>query len=294
LQIEIRNLSKRFGRVEALRGVDLEIAAGQRVAIVGPNGSGKSTLNRVLLGLLRHQGTVRIGGADAFRERRKLAARTAYVPQIAPALAAPVGDWVRLVAELRQLDPADLEKTAARVGLDLASLHGRPFRALSGGMRQKLLIALALSAPASLVVLDEPTGSLDAPSRERVLALVDGLPRTTTVLLCSHRLSEIRALVDEVVVLGEGVVTRQGPVRHFLDEAMVSLLEVLATHDAAPWLEARGFRRAAGGWWTRPVTREEKLALLAEMPNALGGMLQDTTVREAEALTLPESPDGRS
>jgi ABC-2 type transport system ATP-binding protein len=293
LQIEIRKLSKRFGRVEALRGVDLEIAAGQRVAIVGPNGSGKSTLNRVLLGLLRYDGTVRIGGADAFSERRELAARTAYVPQIAPALAAPVGDWVRLVAGLRRLDPADLEKTAARVGLDHASLGGRPFRGLSGGMRQKLLIALALSAPASLVVLDEPTGSLDAPGRERVLALVDGLPRTTTVLLCSHRLSEIRALVDEVVVLGEGVVTRQGPVRHFLDEALVSLLEVLATREAAPWLEARGFRPAAGGWWTRPVTREEKLALLTEMPQALGGMLQDTNVREAETLTLPEGPDDR-
>ena len=293
MQIEIRNLRKHYGPVEALRGVDLEIAAGQRVALVGPNGSGKSTLNRVLLGLLRYEGTVRIGGADAFAERRELAAHTAYVPQIAPALPAPVGDWVRLVAGLRQLDPAALEKTAARVGLDLASLGSRPFRGLSGGMRQKLLIALALAAPASLVVLDEPTGSLDAPSRERVLALVDGLPRTTTVLLCSHRLSEIRALVDEVVVLGDGVVTRHGPVRHFLDEALVSLLEVLATREAAPWLGARGFRPAAGGWWTRPVTREEKLALLAEMPKALGGMLQDTNVREAEALTLPESPDGR-
>lgn len=294
MQIEIRNLSKRFGRVEALRGVDLAIPSGQRVAIVGPNGSGKSTLNRVLLGLLRYEGTVRLGGADAFGERRELAARTAYVPQIAPALAAPVGDWVRLVAELRGLDPADLEKIAARVGLDLPSLRGRPFRGLSGGMRQKLLIALALAAPASLVVLDEPTGSLDALSRERVLALVDGLPRTTTVLLCSHRLSEIRALVDEVVVLAEGVVTRQGPARHFLDEALVSLLEVLATSEAAPWLEAKGFRRALGGWWTRPVTREEKLALLAELPEALGGMLQDTHVREAEALALPESSDAGS
>lgn len=292
MQIEIRNLSKRFGRVEALRGVNLEVSAGRRVAIVGPNGSGKSTLNRVLLGLLTHQGEVRIGGFEAFRERRQLAAHTAYVPQLAPALAAPVGDWVRLVAELRHLDAAHVEKTAARVGLDLVALRDRPFRALSGGMRQKLLIALALAAPASLLVLDEPTGSLDAQSRERVLALVDSLPRETTVLLCSHRLSEIRALVDEVVVLAEGTVTRQGPLRHFLDEALVSLLEVLATPEARPWLEANGFRRTVGGWWTRPVTREEKIALLARIPEALGGMLRDYTVREAEALALPESPDG--
>jgi hypothetical protein len=81
-------------------------------------------------------------------------------------------------------------------------------------------------------------------------------------------------------------------VRHFLDETLVSLLEVLASAEATPWLEARGFRPAVGGWWTRPVTREEKLALLAELPQALAGMLQDTHVREAEAIALPESPDG--
>ncbi len=291
MQIEVRNLGKRFGRVEALRDVSLEIPAGRRVAIVGPNGSGKSTLNRVLLGLLAYRGEVRIGGFDAFRERRRLAAHTAYVPQLAPTLAAPVGDWVRLVSDLRRLDPAHLEKTAARVGLDLAALRERPFRALSGGMRQKLLIALALAAPVSLLVLDEPTGSLDARSRERVLGLVDALPRTTTVLLCSHRLSEIRALVDEVVVLAEGSVASRGPVGHFLDEALVALLEVLATPEATPWLEANGFRRTVGGWWTRPVTREEKLALLARVPEALGSALRDLTVREAEALALAEGPD---
>ncbi|MEN8161191.1 MAG: ABC transporter ATP-binding protein [Myxococcota bacterium] len=292
MQIEIRNLSKRFGRVEALRGVSLEIPTGRRVAIVGPNGSGKSTLNRALLGLLAYDGEVRIGGFEAFRERRSLAARTAYVPQLAPALAAPVGDWVRLVAELRGLDPAQIEKTARGVGLDLTTLRERPFRALSGGMRQKLLIALALAAPASLVVLDEPTGSLDAQSRERVLALVDALPRDTTVLLCSHRLSEIRALVDEVLVLAEGRVSSHGPVRNFLDEALVSVLEVAADDEAAPWLEANGFRRAPGGWWTRPVTREEKIEMLARLPDALAGQLRDVAVREAEALALPEAGDG--
>jgi ABC-type multidrug transport system ATPase subunit len=292
VQIEVEGLTKRFGAVVALRELAFTVPAGRRVAIVGPNGSGKSTLNRVLLGLLGYEGRVRIGGHDAFAERRQVAARTAYVPQVAPALAAPAGEWVRLVAELRGLDPAQIEKTAARVGLDLAEIAARPVRALSGGMRQKLLIALALAARSSLLILDEPTGSLDARSRERVLGLVDEVPRDTTVVLCSHRLSEIRALVDEVIALADGALVSQGPVAGFLDASLVSVLEVSAAPAAEAWLAAHGFRRAPGGWWKRSVTRDEKVALLAQLPEALRGQLRDVSVREAEALALEEAPDG--
>jgi ABC-type multidrug transport system ATPase subunit len=291
VRIEVRSLSKRFGRVEALRDVSFEVPAGRRVAIVGPNGSGKSTLNRVLLGLLAHRGEVRIGGYHAFAERRFVAAHTAYVPQLAPALAAPVGEWVRLVTDVRGLDAAEVEKTAARVGLALPALRARPVRALSGGMRQKLMIALALAARASLLILDEPTGSLDAESRERVLALVDELPRETTVLLCSHRLAEIRALVDDVIVLAEGRVASRGSLAGFLDTSLVSVVEVAAGPGAGAWLGANGFRPAPGGWWKRVATREEKLALLARIPEALGSELHDVAVREAEALALEEAPD---
>jgi len=290
VEVELRDVRKRFGRVEALRGVSLSIPAGRRVAVIGPNGSGKSTLNRALLGLIACEGSVTIGGRDAFHERRQLATRTAYVPQVAPTLAASVGEWARLVGALRGVGTGELEKTAARVGLDLGALRERPLRALSGGMRQKLLIAFALAAPVSLLVLDEPTGSLDARSRERVLTLVDALSRETTVVLCSHRLAEIRSLVDDVVVLAEGRVVDRSSVRDFLDGAVVSVVEVRAEAPATPWLEAHGFRRGAGGWWTRPVPRPEKLDLLARLGGA-GGVL-DVVVREAEALVLPEDGDG--
>jgi ABC-type multidrug transport system ATPase subunit len=291
VQIEVRGLHKRFGAVEALRDVSFEVASGRRVAIVGPNGSGKSTLNRVLLGLLSYRGEVRIGGREAFAERRSIAMHTAYVPQLAPPLAVPVGEWVRLVTELRGLDPAHVEKTAARVGLALPALAERPVRALSGGMRQKLLIALALAGRSSLLILDEPTGSLDARSRERVLSLVDELPRDTTLVLCSHRLSEIRALVDEVIALSDGSLLSQGPVASFLDASLVSVIEVSAAAGGEAWLAANGFRRGAGGWWKRAVTHDDKLALLARMPEALRGELRDVAVREAESLSLTEPDD---
>ena len=293
MQIEVRGLSKRFGRVEALRELSFDVAGGQRVAVVGPNGSGKSTLNRVLLGLLAYEGEVRIGGHDAFGERRAVAPRIAYVPQLAPPLAVPVGEWCGAVSRLRGLSPDAIPRMAERLGLALADVTARPFRALSGGTRQKLLVALALAAEPKLLILDEPTGSLDPESRARVLGLVDELPRDTTVLLCSHRLSEIRQLVDEVIALADGAVASRGPVHTYLDGAVHSVIEVAAEGGAAAWLFARGFHRGAGGWFVRTVAREEKIALLAELPARLGAELRDVCVYDAEPAPVPRGGGGR-
>ena len=292
MQIEVRGLQKRFGRVPALCGLDFDIAAGQRVAIVGPNGSGKSTLNRVLLGLLDYQGTVRIGGHDAFVDRMRIARQIAYVPQLAPPLALPVGEWVAAVTRLRDLGADAIPELAARLDLSLDALAARSFRALSGGTRQKLLIAMALAAQPSLLILDEPTGSLDPESRARVLRLVDGLARSTTLLLCSHRLSEIRQLVDEVIALEEGAIASRGPVRSYLDATLHCVIEVAAEAGASDWLDARGFERSASGWWVRTVARAEKLALLGELPETLGADLRDVCVRDADAVTPPSGRGG--
>jgi ABC-2 type transport system ATP-binding protein len=286
VRIEVRGLTKRFGSVTALRDLCFEVPAGRRVAVVGPNGSGKSTLNRVLLGLLSYEGEARIAGFDAFREREQIARRTAYVPQLAPALAVPAGEWIAAVLRLRGLAPAVLEKLATRLELPLDTIARRPLRALSGGTRQKLLVALALAASPSLLILDEPTGSLDPESRERVLGLVDALPRDTTVVLCSHRLAEIRQLVDEVIALADGALASRAPIRDWVEASLVGLIEVAAQARAAAWLEQRGFRRSAGGWWRRPVAREEKLALLAALSAELGPDLLDVCVRDADALAL--------
>jgi ABC-type multidrug transport system ATPase subunit len=286
VRIEVRGLTKRFGSVTALRDLCFEVPAGRRVAIVGPNGSGKSTLNRVLLGLLAYEGEARIAGFDAFREREQIARRMAYVPQLAPALAVPAGEWIAAVLRLRGLGPAALEKLATRLELPLDTIARRPLRALSGGTRQKLLVALALAASPSLLILDEPTGSLDPESRERVLGLVDALPRDTTVVLCSHRLAEIRQLVDEVIALADGALASRAPITDWVEASLVGLIEVAAEARAADWLEQHGFRRSAGGWWRRPVARDEKLALLAALSAELGPDLLDVCVRDADALAL--------
>ncbi len=266
MRIEVRDVSKRYGRVRALDGVSFELAPRSRVALVGPNGSGKSTLNRILMGLVAYQGSVRLDGRCPFRERVALAREMAYVPQIAPQLSAPVDEIVRAIARVRGLSPASVARVASELELDLAALGRRPFRSLSGGTRQKLLIALALSSGASLLILDEPTGSLDARARERFFGLFEALAPEVTLVLCSHRLDEIRLLVDHVLRLEDGRIAYDGSAAALLDRCALAAIDVWADGEtASAWLLARGFRRSPAGVWHRTLAHADKLKLLAEI-----------------------------
>jgi ABC-2 type transport system ATP-binding protein len=237
------------------------------------------------MGLVSASGALRLDGRDPLRERVAIAQQLAYVPQIAPQLAAPVGELIGAVARVRGLAPAAVEATARALDLDLTRLAPRPFRSLSGGTRQKLLIALAFAAPVALLVLDEPTGSLDSGARERFFALFQHRSADATLVLCSHRLEEIRPLVDDVLVLNEGRLTWQGPVERFLAECGIAQLEVWADGEAASaWLAARGFRRAPGGPWLRTASAAEKLKLLAELPGALGPALRNLNAHDLAAI----------
>ncbi len=294
MQVEARALTRRFGSVRALDGLDFTIPCGRRVALVGPNGSGKSTLNRILMGLLRFEGEVSVGGFSPLADRLDVSRRIAYVPQSAPNLGAPVGELVRALGGLRGVTPADVAKPALRLGLDLESVSRRPLRGLSGGMKQKLLLALALAAPASLLIVDEPTGSLDAASRERFFELFAERSAGATVILCSHRLEEVRQLVDHVLLLDEGRLAYDGAVDEFLAAAARSVLEVRVEGATAEgWVASRGFRRGVGGWWLRNATPPEKLALISEITRHLGASLRDLNARDLEALETDES-EGRS
>jgi ABC-type multidrug transport system ATPase subunit len=291
VRIEVRDVAKRFGRLAALDGVSFEIAPRSRLALVGPNGSGKSTLNRILMGLLAHEGDVRLDGCCPFRERMRVARRMAYVPQAAPQLAAPVGEVLAAIAAVRGLEPGRIERLAQAFDLDLTALARRPFRALSGGTKQKLLIALAFAADAALLILDEPTGSLDAHSRERFFELFDAFAPEATLILCSHRLDEIRPLVDQVLLLHEGRVAHHGPAGEFLERRALSAIDAWAEgEDAAAWLAARGFRKSPSGAWRRLANQAEKLALLAEMSQALGPRLRNVNARDLEAVDVTGEP----
>lgn len=292
MRVELVDLRRRFGRLEALAGVTLAIEPGTRWALVGPNGSGKSTLIRVLIGMLAYQGQARVDGRCPFRERVALMQRMAYVPQVAPRLAVTVREITQAVATLRRLEPQRIRAAAGELALDLEAIARQELRNLSGGMRQKLLIALGLASGAELVVLDEPTASLDPSSRERFFNLIERLDPRPTVLLCSHRLEEIRRVVDQVAVLEEGRVAHIGDAQEFMRRTRQSVLEVRAAGaDAGAWLAARGFRAGQSGWWSRPMHNGERVELLGALTNALAGRIEDIVVRDAERISGKEAVD---
>ncbi len=290
MHIECRKLSRRFGHIQALDEVDLTITSGRRVGLVGPNGSGKSTLIRILLGLLQHEGEVTIDGHDPRRDRIAIARRIAYVPQTPPNLGAAVSELATAVHQLRGLDTDELRQRSEDLGLDWGTIREVSFRDLSGGMKQKLLIALAMASRPELLILDEPTASLDAGTRERFFRLFAALDPSTTVILCSHRLDEMRHLIDQVISLEEGHVRYDGSAAEFLSTRAICVVEVLVPsgNGSGRWLEELGFQARLGGWWQRTVRQKEKAELLPRLARHLGESLIDLHVRDLESIAIDD------
>ncbi|MBL8627726.1 MAG: ABC transporter ATP-binding protein [Myxococcales bacterium] len=287
MQLVLKHVGKRFGATAALTDVDLTIARGAKVALLGPNGSGKTTLTRALMGLIAADGEILIDGTP-LTDRLQIAGRLAYVPQIAPQMAASVDEIVRAIGELRGFPRAAVATIAGDLGLDLAQVGRRAMRALSGGMRQKLLLALALASRPELLILDEPTASLDATARARFFDHFARVAADATVILCSHRLDELRALVDHVVVLAEGRVVHDGPAAAYLADRLAAVIELRYRGPDPRWLAAAGFVAGHGGWWTKAVAAAEKLALVPAALAALGAGVEDLVIRDSDRLELGE------
>jgi len=205
-------LTKRFGSINAVDGIDLEVPAGSVYGFLGPNGSGKTTTIRVLLGLVfATSGTHSLLGAPLPKALPRVGALVegpAFHPYLSGA-----ANLIRLDAANRAADPRTARKRVAgaleRVGLTAAA--GKRYRAYSLGMRQRLGIAAALLQPRELLVLDEPTNGLDPQGTREVRALISELASGgVTVFLSSHLLSEVDQLCSHVGVMSVGRLVWQG------------------------------------------------------------------------------------
>ena len=202
--VHIHGLRKRFGAVQALDGLDLEVGRGEVHGFLGPNGSGKSTTIRVLLGLVRADGgTFRLFDGDPWKDAVRLHRRLAYVPgdvTLWPGLTG--GQCIDILARAQgHVDDRRRAELIERFDLDPT----RRSRDYSKGNRQKVSLVAALSADVELLVLDEPTAGLD-PLMEEVFQQVVHERRAegTTVLLSSHLLGEVEALADRVSIIRAG------------------------------------------------------------------------------------------
>ncbi|MBQ8851185.1 MAG: ABC transporter ATP-binding protein [Oscillibacter sp.] len=231
--IEVRGLSVSYGDRKVLQNVSFSLRKGEFLSVLGPNGAGKSTLFRCLLGSLGYSGSITVEGKDlrALPPRRR-AEKLAYIPQShRPTFGYSVLDTA-LMGTTRHLSPflspgkeqvAAAREALRRVGA--GHLEEREFSRLSGGEQQLVLIARAIAQGSDILVMDEPTSSLDYGNQLRILELVRSLSREGyTLLLSTHDPQQALRFADRVLALEGGTVAAEGETHAALTPSLLRRL----------------------------------------------------------------------
>ena len=213
--VEVEGLTKSYGDVRALQGIDFTVASGSVVGFLGPNGAGKSTAIRILTGYLgADAGRAKVCGFDVETDPIAVKSRLGYLPENNPLyLDMRVEDMLRFAARARGLRGAAIREAVTR-GIEQTGLEPvwrRAVGACSKGYRQRVGLAQALLHDPTLLILDEPTNGLDPLQVVEIRNLIRELGQTKTVLLTSHVLPEVEALADRVVLLHRGRIVADGP-----------------------------------------------------------------------------------
>jgi ABC-2 type transport system ATP-binding protein len=249
--IETRGLRKRYRRVDALRGLDLEVPEGSICGFLGPNGAGKTTTMRILMGLIRpSEGWASVLGDDIEGNGLATRSRIGYLPQDPSFFPrATVRNTLRFVVRRYASGSRSAIESSVDETLDLVGLGDRADRkvkALSGGERRRLGIGQAVIGDPDLLILDEPSVGLDPEGRSQVLDLLEGLKERMTIFYSSHILDDVERVADHVIVLDHGEIIEQGPMASFLGGGAATYRVVLDGDDAAaidslgrePWVGA--------------------------------------------------------
>ncbi len=204
--IVVEGLSKTYGHIQALRGVDMAVSAGTVFGLLGPNGAGKSTLIKALVGALRPSaGRVRVLGLDPLRDRARLRRRIGYMPQ-APALYDDLSTRDNVLffgrAHDAHLAPARVDATLALT--DLAARAADPVRTLSGGLQRRVSLSCALVHEPDILFLDEPTAAVDPVLRARFWRTFRELAARGVTLFISTHLMDEALLCDRIAVVRAG------------------------------------------------------------------------------------------
>jgi ABC-2 type transport system ATP-binding protein len=219
--IEVRNLTKSFGDLLAIRDVSFSVARGEILGFLGPNGAGKTTTMRILTGFMpATSGTVTVDGFDVFENSFEVRRRIGYLPETPPLyIDMTVESYLQFVARIKAVPRSDLADAVARVlkTCGLADVRERLTGHLSKGYRQRVGLAQALIHDPPVLVLDEPTIGLDPRQIIEIRKLIRELAGNRTVILSTHILPEVSQICEKVVILAAG--------RIALEERMETLLK---------------------------------------------------------------------
>lgn len=208
--IDVTEIAKSYGAVQALRGISFHIGDGEIVGLLGPNGAGKTTTIKILTGYLQPDaGSVLIDGLDVVEQTREVQKRIGYLPENAPLYPdLSIQRYLRMIADLREIPAAQQREyiSDAVYATNLVDHLNRPIGELSKGYRQRVGLAQAILHRPKLLILDEPTIGLDPTQILDIRRLIQRLSRTTTILFSTHILSEVEALCNRAIIIIDGAI----------------------------------------------------------------------------------------
>ncbi len=271
--IELKDVSKTFRRTRVLDGLSLRIDAGDRIALIGSNGAGKTTMIRCILGEYVYDGEVLVDGVSPRSARTSVLQKIAFVPQMPPPLRMPVGELVDFASRLCHTTDERIGGIAERMGLDIGEVRKRPFMKLSGGQKQKLLIAIAMGRDADVLIMDEPTANLDPGARQILFDLLaERLDKS--MIISSHRLEEVAMLVNRVIEMDRGKVVLDDRVEDAIDPGLRQEVRIVLRKPEEAFARAIGewgFESGDGGLtWTGVVAGPDRLRFLGMLARYVG------------------------
>ena len=205
--IKLSNLTKKFEKTLSLDNVSLEFNLNDYIALMGPNGAGKTTLIRLLLGYYHpNNGEVLINGLNPIKDRTKILKNISFVPQLPPPIKLNIDELITYVSASANIDKKLIHHFAKEMELDLKQNLGKSFFKLSGGMKQKLLIAISLAQNSQIMIFDEPTANLDPKARDNFYRLLKQQEQDKILLFVTHRLDEVEEIVNRQIYMDLGKV----------------------------------------------------------------------------------------
>ena len=205
--IKVSNLTKKFGSHISLDNVSCEFNKNESIALMGANGAGKTTLIRSILGYYHpNDGQVLIDGLDPIKDRLKVLENISFVPQLPPPIKLSLDELMHYVSVSASVDKEHILHYANEMKLDLKSNLNKSFFKLSGGMKQKMLIAISLAKKSDIIIYDEPTANLDPKARDDFYRLLKQNEEEKVLLFVTHRLEEVKDLVNRQIYMDLGKV----------------------------------------------------------------------------------------
>lgn len=208
--LKIRELKKKFVHQSVLNDITVEIKEQERVIILGQNGAGKTTLLRCILGLYKPDaGEVLISGLSPIKDRKACLTHVSFIPQIPPPLPFTVSSLIEFASRSSGCKKEKIFEYGNLFSLDISAQANKPFSALSGGMKQKVLASIAFAKNTPLMLFDEPTANLDPEGREAFSRIIRSseFDRSTMVFI-SHRIEELNTVLNRALWLDMGRIVK--------------------------------------------------------------------------------------